>query len=73
VMSERMKVLLTFALLGFLAGILANLAYHTVIPAIIAAFPTLLQAEWVLSGFAGAFLTIVVVVIWAYFTRSKHE
>jgi len=72
-MSERMKVLLTFALLGFLAGILANLAYHTVIPAIIAAFPTLLQAEWVLSGFAGAFLTIVVVVIWAYFTRSKHE
>ena len=72
-MSERMKVLLTFALLGFLAGILANLAYHTVIPAIIAAFPTILQAEWVLSGFAGAFLTIVVVVIWAYFTRSKHE
>lgn len=72
-MSERLKVLLTFALLGFLAGILANLAYHTIIPALIAAFPSMLQAEWVLSGFAGAFLTIVVVVIWAYFTRSKHE
>jgi len=72
-MSERLKVLLTFALLGFLAGILANLAYHTIIPAFIAAFPTLLQAEWVLSGFAGAFLTIVVVVIWAYFTRSRRE
>jgi len=72
-MSERIKVLLTFALLGFLAGILANLAYHTIIPGLIAAFPTLLQAEWVLSGFAGAFLTIVVVVVWAYFTRSKQE
>ena len=72
-MSERLRVLLTFALLGFIAGILANVAYHTIIPTLIAAFPTILQAEWVLSGFAGAFLTIVVVVVWAYFTRSKQE
>jgi len=72
-MSERLKVLLTFAVLGFIAGILANLAYHTIIPGLIAVFPQLLQAEWVLSGFAGAFLTIVVVVIWAYFTGSRRE
>ena len=32
---ERMKILGLFALLGFVAGVAANLAYHKVFPALL--------------------------------------
>ena len=58
----------SFAILGFIAGVAANFTYKTVIPALMKAFPELLKfgAEWVLSGFAGAILVILMVVAWAY-------
>jgi hypothetical protein len=34
-------------------------------------FPSLLL-EWVLSGFAGAFLTILLVTVWAYITSPRE-
>ena len=70
-MSERIKIIGLFAILGFLAGILANFAYHTVLPTILAIFPQMLQAEWMLSGFAGALLTMLVLVLWAYLSGSQ--
>jgi len=72
-MSERIKILGVFAVLGFLAGILANFAYHTVVPALLSLFPQIIQAEWILSGFAGALLTILVLVLWAYLGRPSHK
>ena len=72
-MSERIKILGIFAMLGFLAGILANFAYHTVVPALLALFPQILQAEWILSGFAGALLTVLVLVLWVYLSRPHKE
>lgn len=72
-MSERIKILGIFAILGFLAGMLANFAYHTVLPTILAIFPEMLQAEWVLSGFAGALLTMLVLVLWAYLSGPRKQ
>jgi len=72
-MSERIKILGIFAILGFMAGILANFAYHTVLPTILAIFPEMLQAEWMLSGFAGALLTMIVLVLWAYLSGPRKQ
>ena len=72
-MSERIKILGIFAILGFMAGILANFAYHTVLPAILAIFPEMLQAEWMLSGLAGAILTMLVIVLWAYLSGPRKQ
>ena len=72
-MSERIKILGIFAILGFVAGILANFAYHTVLPTILAIFPEMLQAEWMLSGLAGALLTMIVLVLWAYLSGPRKQ
>jgi len=72
-MSERIKILGLFAILGFLAGILANFAYHTVLPTILAIFPQMLQAEWMLSGLAGAILTMIVLILWAYLSGPRKQ
>ncbi|UCF58526.1 MAG: hypothetical protein JSV15_05510 [Candidatus Bathyarchaeota archaeon] len=71
-MSERIKVLGTFALLGFFAGIAANLLYHTAWPWLLRTFPTILQVEWVVSGLAGALLTLVMLVLWVYLSGSRQ-
>jgi len=65
-MNDRLKVLGIFALLGFIGGVLANVLYHTVWPWLLATFPSILTAEWVLSGIAGALITTFMVVIWVY-------
>ena len=71
-MSERIKVLGTFALLGFVAGIAANLLYHMAWPWLLNAFPTILHAEWMVSGIAGALLTIIMLVLWVYLSGSQE-
>jgi len=72
-MSERMKMLITFAILGFIAGVIANFSARIVIPWLVENFPLLLQADWILSGLAGAFLTMVMVVIWAYISPPSEK
>lgn len=71
-MSERIKVLGTFAVLGFIAGIAANLLYHTVWPWLLAVFPEIFHVEWVVSGIAGALLTIIMLVLWVYLSGSRQ-
>lgn len=71
-MSERIKVMGIFAILGFLAGVIANYTYHYVLPVILAIFPEILSVEWVLSGFAGAILTILVMLVWAYASKPSE-
>jgi len=65
-MNDRLKILGIFALLGFVGGVLANILYHTVWPWLLATFPSILTAEWVMSGIAGALITTCMVVIWVY-------
>ena len=71
-MSERLKILGIFAVLGFIAGILANVAYDVVVPAILAALPNI-SGKWVISGFTGMILTLLVLAVWAYFSQKPRK
>ena len=71
-MGDRLKILGTFALLGFIGGVLANVLYHTLWPWLLAVFPAILTAQWVLSGIAGALITTCFVVIWVYLSGSRE-
>ena len=71
-MSERIKILGIFAILGFVAGVIANFTYHNVLPVILALFPEMLSVEWVLSGFVGAILTIFVMLVWTYSSKPSE-
>ena len=71
-MSERLKILGIFAVLGFVAGILANVAYDTVVPAILAALPNV-SGKWIVSGFTGMVLTLLVLSVWAYFSGKQRK
>jgi len=72
-MSERVKIIGIFAVLGFVAGVIANFTYHYVLPVIFAIFPEIFSIEWVLSGFAGAILTVFVVLVWTYSSKSPAD
>jgi len=72
-MSERIKTLGVFALLGFVGGIAANIGFHTVWPWLVVNFPLIFSAEWVVSGLAGALITTFFVVIWVYLSKPSAE
>ncbi|MGC9345371.1 MAG: hypothetical protein ACP5ER_01070 [Candidatus Bathyarchaeales archaeon] len=71
-MGERLKVFGLVALLGFMAGVIAELTAEYVIPALLEILPAFFSIRYVLSGFAGACLTLVLVSIWAYITGPSE-
>jgi cytochrome bd-type quinol oxidase subunit 1 len=72
-MNDRLKILGIFAALGFVGGIIANVAFNTVWPWLLATLPALLSAEWIISGVAGAVITTCFVVIWVYLTQPREQ
>lgn len=72
-MGERLKVFALVAVLGFIAGVIADLTATYVIPALTAILPAFLNARYLLSGFAGAVLTLVLVSVWAYITAPSER
>jgi hypothetical protein len=72
-MGDRLKVFGIIALLGFLAGVIAQLTADYVIPWLMVVLPALVQVRFVVSGVAGAALTLVLVSIWAYATGNKDR
>lgn len=72
-MNDRVRISLIFGLLGFVAGIIANFTAKYVIPWLsLVVFPQM-ALEWFLSGFAGAFLTVLMVTAWAYVSGSSES
>jgi hypothetical protein len=71
-MGERLKVFGLVAVLGFVAGIIADLSAEYVIPWLVAVLPELVQIRFLVSGFAGACLTLVLVSVWAYVTGPSE-
>jgi hypothetical protein len=71
-LGERLKVFGLVAILGFMAGIIAQLTADYVIPALLTILPELVQIRFLVSGFAGACLTLVLVSIWAYVTGPSE-
>ncbi|MCJ7423229.1 hypothetical protein MUP01_03055 [Candidatus Bathyarchaeota archaeon] len=72
-MGERIKIFILVAILGFFAGVVADLTSAYVIPALMTILPSFLSARYLLSGFAGACLTLVLVSVWAYITGSQER
>ena len=72
-MSDRIKVFGIVALLGFMAGVIAQLTADYIIPWLMVVLPALVQIRFVVSGFAGAMLTLVLVTVWAYFTGNRDR
>ena len=72
-MGDRLKIFGIIAILGFLAGVLAQLTADYLIPWLMTVLPALINVKWVVSGFAGALLTVVLVSLWAYFTGKNRN
>ena len=72
-MGERLKVFGLVAILGFIAGVIAQLTADYIIPWLLVVIPELVQIRFLVSGFAGACLTLVLVSIWAYVTGPKER
>jgi len=72
-MGERFKIFGLVAILGFMAGVIAQLTADYLIPWLLVILPELVQIRFLVSGFAGACLTLVLVSVWAYITGSAQR
>jgi hypothetical protein len=72
-MGERLKIFVLVAILGFLAGVIAQLTADYVIPGLMVILPQLVQVRFLVSGFAGACLTLVLISVWAYVNGSPER
>jgi hypothetical protein len=72
-MNERFKVFAFVAVLGFMAGVIADLTSEYIIPGLLTILPAFLNARYILSGLAGACLTLVLVSVWAYITGPQER
>jgi len=73
-MNSRLKVFGIIALLGFLAGVIAQVTAAVIIPWLLMVLPSLGAAtSYIISGFAGACLTVALVSVWAYMTGKKDS
>lgn len=72
-MGERLKIFIFVAILGFFAGVIADLAATYAIPALASILPAFLNARYLLSGLAGACLTLLLVMVWGYISKSPDR
>jgi len=72
-MGDRLRVFAIVALLGFMAGVIAQVTAEYVIPWLMLVLPALINIKWVVSGFAGAVLTLAMVTVWAYVTGNRNR
>ncbi|MCW4029088.1 MAG: TMEM43 family protein [Candidatus Bathyarchaeota archaeon] len=71
-MGSRIKVFAIIAVIGFLAGIIAQVAATYFIPWFMSVLPLLGDAtSFIISGCVGAVLTVAIVSVWAYMTGKK--
>ncbi|MEM0008356.1 MAG: hypothetical protein QW660_09250 [Candidatus Bathyarchaeia archaeon] len=70
-MAGRFKIFALIALLGFIAGVIADLTAEYVLPKLLTILPQIFRVRYVLSGFAGAVLALIIVATWAYATSSS--
>ncbi len=72
-MGDRLKVFGIVAVLGFMAGVIAQVTAEYIIPWLMVVLPALINIKWIVSGFAGAALTLVLVSVWAYMTQNRNR
>jgi len=72
-MNERLKMIATFGALGFLAGIVANFTGKHIIPWLSTFVLPTIGIDWILSGVAGALITVGLVTAWAYMSGTGEQ
>ncbi len=72
-MGDRVKMILSFSVLGFVAGVIANFTGKYVIPWLSTFVLPAIGIDWILSGVAGAMITIGLVTAWAYMTAGPEQ
>ena len=73
-MDDKIRVFGLIALLGFMAGVIAQLAATYFIPWMISILPMLGGlTSFMISGLAGACLTVALVGAWAYMTGKRNQ
>jgi chromate transport protein ChrA len=70
-MGDRLKVFGLIAVLGFMAGVIAQVTADYIIPWLMMVLPALINVKWIVSGLAGATLTVVLISAWAYMSRNR--
>jgi len=71
-MGDRIRIFAIVALLGFMAGVIAQVTATYIIPWLIAVLPLLGGlTSFMISGVAGAVLTVALVSVWAYLTGKR--
>lgn len=72
-MNDRIKVFGIIALVGFMAGVVAQVAATYFIPWMIAVLPSLAGlTSYMVTGMAGAVLTVALVGVWAHLTNRNQ-
>ena len=73
-MNSRLKIFGLIALLGFVAGVLAQVTAVYVIPWMVIVLPSIASlTSFIVAGFAGSILTVAIVGAWAYMTGKKEQ
>lgn len=72
-MGDRIKMIVTLAVLGFVAGIVANFTGKYVIPWLSTFVLPTIGIDWILSGVAGALITIGLVSAYAYMSGPEQQ
>jgi hypothetical protein len=68
----RVKIFASVAVLGFLAGLLAQAAGQFLIPWLAEVLP-MININYLVSGVVGAVVTVGFVTVWAYMTDNKQK
>ena len=66
----RLGVLLAFAIVGYFVGVALYYLFKNMYPWLLEMLPFLAQADWLIAGFIGAIVVVIVVVIWSYTSKS---
>jgi hypothetical protein len=73
-MNDRIKIFAIVALLGFMAGVIAQVTAVYLIPWLISVLPALAGiSSFMFAGFAGACITVAMVSAWAYITGHRDR
>ena len=71
-MNSRLKIFGLIAVVGFIAGVIAQVTAAYFIPWLITVLPSLAGlTSFVVAGVAGSVLTVAIVGAWAYMTGKK--
>jgi hypothetical protein len=65
----RLGILLAFAIVGYFLGVAMYYLFKNLYPWLLEVIPYLAQADWLIAGFVGAIVVVIVVIIWSYTSK----